>query len=382
VKLALERIAIPGEADAEERARVVVSRAFASREPAAVAHHRGRLMLAATAAALTAALVGVAVSPAGSELVHSVREAVGLKRASPSLTALPASGRLLVSSVEGPWIVQGDGSKRLLGRYLEASWSPHGLYVAVTRRSELLAVDPHGTVRWSLARTGPLSLPRWAPDGYRIAYLDGVTLRIVNGDGTGDRELAGAVARIAPAWRPSTTHEHVLAAITASDQLELVAVDTGKRLAVRRLSAEPRQLLWSHDGSRLVAVSGRTIWVFSRDGKPLGTIPLARTPVAAVFSPRSHRLAVILSGARSDAVSFNVDRPSTPPQEIFTGAGRFGALAFSPDGKWLLLTWPTADQWLFIRAQNQRILAVSKIASQFSPGTRRVGFPALDGWCC
>jgi hypothetical protein len=54
-----------------------------------------------------------------------------------------------------------------------------------------------------------------------------------------------------------------------------------------------------------------------------------------------------------------------------------------PFTRWLLLAWPTANQWLFIRsAPGQRIAAVSAIARQFNPGRRRVGFPTVDGWCC
>src|ERR671934_220788 len=56
-----------------------------------------------------------------------VNRAIGVKHAAPTLFRLPAPGRLLVESSEGPWVVQPDGSKRLLGRFLDASWSPHGL---------------------------------------------------------------------------------------------------------------------------------------------------------------------------------------------------------------------------------------------------------------
>jgi dipeptidyl aminopeptidase/acylaminoacyl peptidase len=378
----LEGIPIPDEGAAEDRAWTVVLRAFGEQEARPMPRHRGRLILVAAAAALSAALVAVAVSPAGSGIVRSLREAVGLKKAMPALTALPAPGRLLVSSADGPWVVQRDGSKRLLGAYREASWSPHGLFVAVTRRTELLAVEPGGTVRWSIARSRRISLPRWAPDGYRIAYLEGRDLRIVNGDGTGDRAFAGAVAPVAGAWRPSLTHEHVLAFVTARGELQLVDVDSNDRHARHQLPAVPRQLLWSGDGTRLVALSSRTISLFDHDGRALGSIPLERTAVAAAFAPGSHRLAVILRGIRSDAVLFDIDRPAGQARQIFGGGGRFEGLAWSPDGRWLLLTWPTADQWVFVRANSQRIAAVSAIASQFNPGSGAPVSPRLEGWCC
>jgi hypothetical protein len=383
VRRELERIEIPGEDEAERRAWIVVSRAFFERRPAPPPERRRlRPVLVAIAVAIVA-LVAVAGGLAGSRIVHSVREAVGLKTAAPALTRLPTGGRLLVTSPAGAWIVQPDGSKRLLGRYSQAAWSPHGLFVAVARGHELAAVDPHGMVRWSLARSGVIRLPRWAPDGYRIAYLDGATLRIVAGDGTGDRSFAAGVARVAPAWRPSATHEHVLAFSTARRELELYAVDGNEVVARHRLPAVALQLLWSSDGDRLVVLSAHAITVFARDGRPLRSIRLGRRAVGAAFEPHTRRLSVILGGPRSDVLSFDLDRSGGHAREIFGGTGRFSGLAWSPDARWMLIAWPTANQWLFVPAGGgRRIAAVSGIAAQFSSGASLALFPGLDDWCC
>lgn len=381
MKADLFAVPLPDETDAEERARQVVLRAFAEREPVAT-QRKPRLRPAVLAtAALMAAAVAIAVSPAGSAILHSVRQAVGLKHAAPVLTRLPSTGDVLVTSTAGPWVVHPDGSKRLLGRYEQASWSPHGLFVAVTRRHELLAVDPQGNVRWTLGRPGAVSLPRWSPDGYRIAYLDGRTLRIVAGDGTGDRAFAKA-AGVAAAWMPSSTNEHLLAFVTTSQQLELVDVDSGKVAARTRLGAEPTELMWSSDGRRLAVVASRTLTVFDRAGRRLDSIRLSRATGAASFVPGSHDLTLVLKGRRSDAVTFDLDHLHRRPAEVFSGSGRFGALAWAPDGRWLLLTWPTADQWLFVPAGDRTIVAVAGVARQFAPGRGRAAQPLVNGWCC
>ena len=76
---------------------------------------------------------------------------------------------------------------------------------------------------------------------------------------------------------------------------------------------------------------------------------------------------------------FDSDRLAAPPRRIFSGAGRFGDVVWSPDGRWLLLSWPTADQLLFIRSTGvRRLLAYSNVTEQF--GGR--AFPRLRGWCC
>ncbi len=69
---------------------------------------------------------------------------------------------------------------------------------------------------------------------------------------------------------------------------------------------------------------------------------------------------------------------------LFSGVGRFSDLAWSPDGRWLLVAWPDADQFLFIRTPGVRkIVAVSNIAREFDPGRPgRATFPEVIGWCC
>jgi len=376
VRLDLERVPIADEVDAEQRAWRVVQRAYAEREPSAPRPQRGRLIVGVVTACVTATLVAVGVSPAGSELLHSIRKEIGLEHAAPALTRLPAEGTLLVTSSAGPWVVQPDGSKRLLGAYTEASWSPHGFDVAVTRRHELLAVDPKGTVHWSLARRGAIRVPRWAPDGYRIAYLDDSSLRIVAGDGTGDHVVARTVAPVLAAWRPSATHEHVLAYVTRAGVLVVADVDTGNVVARRRLRGRA-QLAWSRDGQRLAAVTPHAIAVFGRDGAPLETIRLRRRAGAIAFVPGTHRLSVVLGGVRSDAVTYDLDRPGRAPEEVFSGSGHFSALAWSPNGRWLLVAWPTANQWLFV-TRDGRATAVADIAAQFDASRP----PAPVGWCC
>ena len=54
---------------------------------------------------------------------------------------------------------------RFLGNYTDATWSPHGLFVAVTHGRQLSAIAPDGTPHWSLAQRQRVSDPRWSPSG-------------------------------------------------------------------------------------------------------------------------------------------------------------------------------------------------------------------------
>ena len=95
-----------------------------------------------------------------------------------SLSSLPAAGRLLVVADGGAWLVHDDGARRQLGAFSDATWSPGGLFVAAARGHELVALDPQGSERWTRPAAGSVSVPRWSPDGYRIAYRSGPDLYV------------------------------------------------------------------------------------------------------------------------------------------------------------------------------------------------------------
>jgi hypothetical protein len=321
------RFEAPGEHEAAERAWTVVRAAYAEREPVTWPRRHVRPL---AAAAVLVAVVAAALSPPGRSVVHSLRRAVGVKEAEPALFSLPAPGQLLVASRSGLWLVRPDGSKRRLGRYRDATFSPHGLYVAATRANQLVALDLKGDVRWTLARPAP-RFPVWAGTrtDTRIAYLSDGRLRIVAGDGTGDRAV-GPAAPVAPAWRPGPGR-----VLAYSDGRHTVVYDAKSGSVVRRVAPAPRRIVWSRSGRLL----------------------------------RHDTAGIRVSGGQSEVV--------VGSRVVFRGTGVFDQVARSPDGRWLLVTWPTADQWVFVRpGRPRRIVGESRISAQFG------GFPRVAGWCC
>ncbi len=379
----------PDEQAAEQRGWHVVRGALAQREPAPRHPRRRRLVLAGVAACV---LLAGALTPPGQAVADWLQDAVrpGRDDARAALDSLPARGRLLVTSQRGPWIVDRDGSKRLLGGYEDASWSPQGLFVVVTRGHEVIALEPGGQPRWSLARPGRVRAARWSPDGFRIAYRSGSSLRVVAGDGTGDRALVREVAPTAAEWWPRARHR--LAYADPRGRVAVIDADSA-RLHWRSAPAEPAtQLTWSSDGTRLLALSPRRLRLFDSGGRLLADTPApgAARAATAAFRPGSRAFALVthLAGERSRIELVRADDLSAR-QRLLAGAGRFGDVAWSPDGDWLLAGWPDADQWVFIRAGAEprpaieRLRAVRNIAAQFDPGGRgRAAFPGLAGWCC
>jgi hypothetical protein len=239
--------------------------------------------------------------------------------------------------------------RRRLGAFSGASWSPRGLYVIAWRGRELTALEPGGAVRWSRSAPARIASARWAPgDGYRIAYLAGGEVRIVNGNGIGDRRYAAARA-VAPAWRPDAAARpaspYVLAYIDHRDRVNVAEVDAGRRLwRTRRLPGITR-LAWAPDGRRLAAVARGRLVLFDVGRRTARTV-MGRRVVDVAWSSRAAKLAVVRTTAGRSEV---VVRRKQEERVLFSIPGRLGAPVWSPDAVRLLVPWPGADQWLFLR---------------------------------
>ncbi len=380
---------IPDEPAAEDRAWRVVRAGYARTPVRAPARSGRRLALVAAAAA---ALLAFALTGPGAAVADWVRDAITQNNASTRpLTSLPSSGRLLVESGQGPWIVSEDGSKRRLGDYQEATWSPKGLFVAVTRPNELLALEPKGAVRWSLARSGGVRRARWSPDGFHIAYLSGGSIRVVAGDGTGDARL-GPARNVAPAWQPRSKLP-VLAYVDQAGAIRVTQASAGPPLWRVESGPVPTKLEWSADGSALLALSAGRLRIFDAGGRLTATHFLPRGTLAddAAFARSGKSIALVSRNAAGTRGLVTVLRPGDggfTERRVLSAPGRFGRLAWSPNGDWLLASWPSADQWLFIRIPNGtgppgKVVTVSGVAGQFDPGETGIpASPVPDGWCC
>ena len=75
-------------------------------------------------------------------------------------------------------------------------------------------------------------------------------------------------------------------------------------------------------------------------------------------------------------------RPGGPDRVLFRADGRFTRLQFSPSGRWLLVAWPLADQWVYLRPG----AAGGARACRRAPTSAGASAPAASrsssGWCC
>ena len=379
------RDATPPDAErAAERACTVVLRDHAasaqrlrSRRPL------GALLPIVVAALLVGVTGAVAATPTGTALTGWLRGllADAGPPARPALDRLPAPGRVLASGPSGAWVVSADGRRRRLGDYRDATWSPRGLFVAAVRGRTLLALEPDGDVRWALARPEQVRDPRWAPSGFRVAYRSGPGLRVVAGDGSGDRLVATRARPVAAAWRPG--RRHVLAWVQADGRVAVRDLDRPGQVHRRRPGLAVTRLAFRASGDLLMSgPRGTRTWAAGGALRAVRRVaPGERLLDVAPAPGASRRLALIRRARDGSHAVVVVD--GTREQVLFSAGAPIASVTWSPDRRLVLADWAGADQWLFLPVRaGARAVASSAIASQFASGSSPPARPGVDGWCC
>lgn len=423
LKRALWDAPIPESPEAEERGLRIVAAAFEDRASSdessrselsgaltpttSEGRSRRPLPRLALGLALAALLAVLLLSPAGAAVRGWVGDAftASAPRPEPVLAHIPGGGRLLVQAGEGPWVVQPDGSRRLLGDYREASWSPHGLFVAAVKGRTLSAIEPDGTPHWSITAAREIGVPRWSPSGERIVYRSGFSLRVIAGDGTGDHLVAGATAAgtpsgartspayVAPAWSPDG--RNALAYVAGTGRLRIIDSETGALFAAAPALHRITWMDWADGGRKILEASPgalrlRPVLPAGHPSRPaLGKarplpVPPGATVVDATLAPRRSLVAATVTfwkkhGTYSEVIVF---RPGYGRQSLLRVPGSLGQVEWSPDGRRLLIAWPGANQWLFLPLSGGRGRAIADMSRAFAPGGQATSFPRVEGWCC
>jgi hypothetical protein len=364
-------VPIPEEAAATARAQAALTDAFAEHVtfrgdiPRNVARSRRRRAtpLVAMAAALTA---GAALAAVPGTVVHRWITSIVDPGPAQPLERLPTDGRLLAVDRGAARLIAADGRTTTLGRFVDVTWSPHGLFVAGVQGDRLTAMEPDGDVRWSTSAGRPVADPRWGPDGYRVAYRSGTGLRVVAGDGSADHLVALRVAPVPPAWRPDATH--ALAYATARG-VRVVEADAALPIG-RRVRGLPRHATWvGWAGPRLLLAADRHHVAGSRGGATWSAPRGARIVTAAV-APDARTVAVLLRRRGLARIVLLGTSALRARRTLATVAAPLRGMAFSPDGRWIAASPLRRARWLML-----------PLARGAKPRALR-GMVAPRDWCC
>jgi hypothetical protein len=109
----------------------------------------------------------------------------------------------------------------------------------------------------------------------------------------------------------------------------------------------------------------------------LRTVELPGRTRRLALHPSGRRAAVVVAGAGGTRV---LDVPlagSGAPSQLFQGD--VDGLAWSRDGRRLLLAWRDADQWLLLGPNGRVRRALNGVSAELGAAG---GFPRLAEWCC
>ena len=321
---------------------------------AAAAAPHGRACSIPALVVLAAAIVAAVLSPPGRAVFERVREAVGVEHADPALFSLPAPGRLLVVSTDGGgvWLVRDNGFKRRLGSYADAQWSPHGLFVVATTPQP--PRSPSTRTRTCAGRSrAPARRCRAGParcTDTRIAYL--ARERPARRRRRRARRPAARLDRdagragVGPG-EPSTSRTSPAAArscCATRSRAPCVWRAPGRPPAALARMVGRRAAARRHVGARASSCSAPTAASCARSARSARRLDHVGVPAGAATSSPSR----CGSPARSEVKLVDVDHPGRA-RLLFAGPGTFGDIVWSPDGTTLLVDWPTANQWVFLR---------------------------------
>ena len=191
----------------------------------------------------------------------------------------------------------------------------------------------------------------------------------------GDRDLRRA--SFSPlAWRPGRAH--VLAHVSGS-HLDIRDVDADRLLARIQLPHVANGIAWSADGTRLYANLHSSIAIYDARGRRTGRIRMPLHWTATTFVPARGGSLVAVARRNETTSEVALMAPGARDRVLFRADGRFTRLRFSPGGRWLLVAWPLADQWVYLRpgaSGASRVLAATRVSRRFR------GAPQVSGWCC
>lgn len=188
-------------------------------------------------------------------------------------------------------------------------------------------IRPDGTGRFRLAAG---AAPAWSPDGMTLAYGVGNFIRIVNADGTNERQVSTSGAT--PSWSPDGTR---IAFGTFSDGIKIMNADgSGEQTVFRDVANRTSNLFkWSPDGTKLLGTNASAIVTLNIDGsgfRSLTTPPAGSIDSSPSWSPDGSKI-IFVRGAGGPGDFYTINADGSGLARVGTGTGQ--SPVYSPDGK-------------------------------------------------
>ena len=302
--------------------------------PSAARRRRPRWILAAAATVAAVAVAGAALA-ATDRLEVRIGPQPAAERVArvpqappPGQVRVPAEARGLALVAGGRlWLGtrEGLGVQRLAASTAELS--PNALFAAAGLGDSLVAMAPDGRRAWSVPTPGEVAAIAWAPNPIAVAYVvrrgGRHELRVIEGDGDGDRLVDPDVRPVRPAWRADTQ------ALAYVGRGGAVRVADYPSLATRDALAPPGggavAVAYAPSGDRLAVATAASVAVAGA-GSPPAWMPLGGRSlrVSALAWASSDALLAAGEDQRPGGLGRLMSLPAAPALSGKAAASRFG----------------------------------------------------------
>jgi Tol biopolymer transport system component len=208
-------------------------------------------------------------------------------------------------------------------------------------------------------------LPRWSPDGKRIAFLKDDGVYVMNWDGSQVRKLVDDPTVIETSWvglnlswSPRGDRIAFSSWRDGNSEIYVVNVDNGQQVNLTRHAEYDALPKWSADGKTILFITARDnlpeIYKMNDDG----THPVRLTNTSYVggwydWSPNGQSIAFLLEGKKP----YMMDSNGNQVRSITDMTG-FDS-AWSPDGKYLVSS-DSNDQLYAVRIDNGQLIQLTE----------------------
>jgi len=210
----------------------------------------------------------------------------------------------------------------------DASWSPDGKRIVFTSAYEeppVVGVHVLDVATKKIKRIADRGMAAtWSPDGARVLYVSGVTVNVVDADGTNAKSLARLGARVSsPVW--SADGKQI--AFVSNGWWTMNA--DGSQLTQRSRLATTA-VRYSPDGTKILVVAQGASYVLDSNGSKSHGIQETRGRILdAAFSPDSRRVIYRVHVGLADAV-MSVSTDGTDIRTLNDNIGEHTMIAVSP----------------------------------------------------
>lgn len=244
-------------------------------------------------------------------------------------------------------------------------------------KRNICIINPDGTDFKQITDDGLSYMPRWSPDGSKIAFCSGplpmVALNMINPDGSGRTELISELEQIYDfRWSPDSKKILVFLKTKRSREPETWIVSINDKSSIQRMGSGNWARGWNHwdvTGSTVLNPNKRLI-----DGLPQGV-------AWPEWSPDNNYIAFIHNERLIIANALKTGMPEPwKPTKTEPPCDRIGYWSWSPDGKKFLFFAGGNVCSVNFDGQDVKNLSMSWASHAcWSPDGTKVAFTSTDG---